>query len=127
MRVWLTEKKTDMYFIVLLTISFFLFLFEILVASISIDDYKYSFFFHLDIIATLSLINDIPWMFSILMWLTGGNRPGYNVDAVAGVMFRESIMTAKIQQVVKSIRLIRLIRIIKLYKYVVVSLSAKKD
>lgn len=46
-----------------------LFAIEIILNSIVIDDYKYSFFFWLDIIATLSLIPDIDWIADpILNW-----------------------------------------------------------
>ena len=61
-RVIATEKSSDIYFFSALTISFVLFIIEVLTASIVVDDFKYSFFFYLDIVATLSLINDIPWM-----------------------------------------------------------------
>jgi hypothetical protein len=38
----------------------FLFSIEILINSMVVDGFKYSFFFWLDLIATLSLIPDIP-------------------------------------------------------------------
>ena len=40
--------------------------------SVVNDDYKYSFFFNLDIIATLSLVSDIPWMLDAVNRLIGG-------------------------------------------------------
>jgi hypothetical protein len=64
--VWLTTKPADPIFFYLLTISFFLFTLEILVTSVVNEDYKYSFFFNLDIIATLSLVSDIPWMLGLV-------------------------------------------------------------
>lgn len=100
-----------------LTISFFLFTAEVLTGSIVIDDFKYSFFFYLDIIATLSLINDIPWALNLLIMVIGG-RPDYlSVNAIPGVLYIENAASGKLAQVLKSLRLIRLIRIIKLYKY----------
>jgi uncharacterized membrane protein YqjE len=59
-------------FFTLLSIAFFLFTLEILVTSVVNDDYKYSFFFNLDIIATLSLVSDIPWMLDAVNRLIGG-------------------------------------------------------
>jgi hypothetical protein len=44
---------------------------EILITSVVNDDYKYSFFFNLDIIATLSLVSDIPWMLELVKKLLG--------------------------------------------------------
>ena len=41
---------------------FFLFTLEILINSVVVDDFKYSFFFYLDIIATLSIVFDIPYL-----------------------------------------------------------------
>lgn len=114
-------------FFTLLTISFFLFSLEILVTSVVNDDYKYSFFFNLDIIATLSLVSDIPWMLEFVKMLIGGSPTSESVNVVPGVWFSENIVTNKLQQVFKSLRLIRLIRIIKLYKYIIVSMSKKDD
>ena len=125
--MWLTTKKADPLFFTLLTISFFLFTLEILVTSVVNDDYKYSFFFNLDIIATLSLVSDIPWMLEFVKMLIGGSPTSESVNVVPGVWFSENIVTNKLQQVFKSLRLIRLIRIIKLYKYIIVSMSKKDD
>jgi hypothetical protein len=44
---------------------------EVLATSVVDDDYKYSFFFNLDIIATLSLVSDIPWMLNSVGKLLG--------------------------------------------------------
>jgi len=55
-----TKKKDDIYFDTALIIAFVLFFGEIMVACVVIDDYKYSFFFYLDIVATLSIIFDVP-------------------------------------------------------------------
>ena len=43
-------------------ISLFLFSMEILASSVAIDDYKYSFYFYLDIVATLSIISDVQFL-----------------------------------------------------------------
>lgn len=127
MRVWLTKKPADSMFFTLLSISFFLFTVEILITSVVNDDYKYSFFFNLDIIATLSLVSDIPWMLELVKRLIGSNPTSQAVDVIPGVWFSENVMSNKLQQVFKSLRLIRLIRIIKLYKYIIVSMSKKED
>ena len=52
-------KEADPYFYIFLIISFVLFSVEIFINTMVKDDFKYSFFFWLDIIATLSLIPDI--------------------------------------------------------------------
>ena len=57
-----TDKTADTAFFSAMTLSFLLFICEIITTTVVIDDFKYSFFFYLDIIATFSLVNDIPWM-----------------------------------------------------------------
>ena len=52
MRVWLTTAEADPYFYIFLVISFILFSLELLINSCVVDDFKYSFFFWLDFIAT---------------------------------------------------------------------------
>lgn len=61
-RLWFAQKDADVYFFAILTISFILFFFEILINSGVQDDFKYSFFFWLDIIATASLLIDIEFI-----------------------------------------------------------------
>jgi len=65
-RLWFTEKNADPYFNSFLCAAFILFAVEILINCCVVDDYKYSFFFWLDIIATLSLISDISWILEFL-------------------------------------------------------------
>ncbi|CDW71083.1 adenylyl cyclase [Stylonychia lemnae] len=123
-RVWATTKEADPFFQSALIVSFALFTIEILINSVVAEDFKYSFFFWLDIIATLSLIADINWILDKIGILLG-STPSYEaVDVEPGVMKVESNASSRIQKVVKSVRLIRLIRIIKLYKYIV---QSKKD
>ena len=61
-RTWFTGKDSDPYFFGGLCLSFILFAVEICVNSCVVNDYKFSFFWWLDIIATLSLIPDIEWL-----------------------------------------------------------------
>jgi len=65
LRHWLTDKNADLYFFSLLIIAFILFFLELLLQSCVKDDYKYSFFFWLDFIATFSLVLDVPWLIDI--------------------------------------------------------------
>lgn len=102
-----------------LSIAFVLFTLEIFLGSVVVDDFKYSFFFYLDIVATLSIVSDINWMLDVLVMLVGQRSYVEGVNAIPGVMETESTANAKINQVIKSLRLIRLIRIIKLYKYII--------
>jgi len=58
-RLYFTTKEADPYFYITLIISFLLFGLQLLIQSCVVDDFKYSFFFWLDFIATLSLVPDI--------------------------------------------------------------------
>jgi hypothetical protein len=112
-----TDKTADNLFFSAMTLSFLLFLAEIITTTVVMDDFKYSFFFYLDIIATFSLVNDIPYMMNEVNHMIGSPPDYESVNAIPGVMFTENASSGKIEQVVTSLRLIRLIRIIKLYKY----------
>ena len=66
LRLWFVPQSFDIYFYALLCVSFVFFLTELLINSCVVDGYKYSFFFWLDIIATLSLIPDILWVMEFI-------------------------------------------------------------
>lgn len=116
-RLWAFWKKADPIFFSGLVFSMLMFATEILFTTVVIDDFKYSFFFWLDIIATVSLIPDIEWLSDLLMMSIFNAQPSYtDVDIIPGMQVTQSLSQQKMQKVIKSLRLIRLIRIIKLYK-----------
>ena len=98
-------------------ICFILFGIEIIVNTIAVEDFKYSFFFWLDIIATLSLIPDIIWLQEGFNYLVGNESEFDTVDATPGKIVSTSRSAEQTSKVIRSLRLIRMIRIIKLYKY----------
>jgi preprotein translocase subunit SecF len=105
-----------------------LFAAEIIVTTVVIDDFKYSFFFWLDIIATASLISDIDWIKDFLNYICFSKNPArFSVDVIPGEVTVQSASQQKIAQVLKSLRLIRLIRIIKLYKYAIKTFAKDKE
>ena len=106
-------------------VSFALFTLEIILNSVVDDDFKYSFFFWLDIIATLSLIPDIDWISSPLAELLGSDTISETVDVLPGKLVIYNETAKQMTKVIKSLRLIRMIRIIKLYKYVSKSSDGK--
>lgn len=122
-RLSVTKKESDIYFSAFLMISLILFSIEILASSVAIDDYKYSFYFYLDIVATLSIISDVAFLLDFVSMIFGMGISTDSVNAIPGVMIIENALNAKIAQVVKALRLIRLVRIIKLYKYIKQSMS----
>ena len=126
MRLWMTTKQEDFYFFYGLSFSFVLFSAELLVNSCVGEDFKYSFFFWLDFIATLSLIPDIAWFSNFLNRLLGFQETTFEMDIYRGGALQTSD-NSNLAKVVKSVRLIRLIRIIKLYNYAVKSNSEAEE
>lgn len=117
-RLWATDKSIDPYYYAGLMICFILFTLEIIINSVAVNEFKYSFYFWLDIIATLSLIPDIIWMSEGLNFLLGNESYYEGVDVTPGKIVKTSQSIVETSKIIKSLRLIRMIRIIKLYKYV---------
>ena len=131
------DKSVDTTFVISSSIAFFLFLIEIAVQCWCRDDYinipkdvqcgksatnqeKWesfrkivwigSFYFWLDLMATISMIFELPWMTSV-----SADGVDDNFDnARAGKASRAGAKAARILRVV---RMIRLVRLVKLYKY----------
>merc|ERR1719161_2905824 len=94
-----------------------LFALELTRQCLVVEDYKWSFFFWLDTIATASLIPDIKWIVDPLTAMYGGGEDqaagGQGSVARAG---RASRAGTRAGRIVRLVRLVRLIRIVKLYK-----------
>ncbi len=58
-----TSKSSDRFFDQLMMICLAIFSLEVIVASIFQEDYFLGFYFWLDVVATLSIITDINWVF----------------------------------------------------------------
>mmetsp|Transcript_9885 Transcript_9885/g.14650 ORF Transcript_9885/g.14650 Transcript_9885/m.14650 type:complete len:641 (-) Transcript_9885:1140-3062(-) len=71
-----------------------------------------SFYFWLDLLATLSMILEIPWMSPSS--LEGEGDAGSLDSARAG---KASKAGAKAAKIIKIVRMVRLVRLVKLYKY----------
>lgn len=77
---------------------------ELIASSIGREDYAFSFFFYLDLIATLSLIIDITTVAESLSGGDGSSAASYSQNATDAA------------RLLRILRLIRLFRIVKLYK-----------
>lgn len=75
LRAWVTPKEADSYFYVFFILSMLLFTVEITAKTVVDEDYKYSFFFWLDIIATVTLVIDIPWLSDPIGTIVIGAEP----------------------------------------------------
>ena len=126
-RLWFFDSWIDPYFYSALIISFAIFGLEILLNSCVVDDFKYSFFFWLDIVATLSLIVDIAWLVQIIEVSLNMPQTYTSADVRLGEKVSQNQNADIFTKIIKSLRLISLIRIIKLYKYVVQSNSEAEE
>ena len=57
-------KSVDEIFWGITTGVFSMFLFELIISALSLDGYLFGFYFWLDLIATLSLVSDIGWIWN---------------------------------------------------------------
>lgn len=87
-RLWAFWKKSDPVFFSGLLLAMVMFAAEILMNTVVVDDFKYSFFFWLDIIATVSLVPDIEWVADFLTGYTFNSAPSpQSADIVVGGNF----------------------------------------
>lgn len=84
-------------------IAFVIFLLEILICSLVLDDYFLQFYFWLDILATLSLIPDIPWIWP---------KEWSAFEGAAG----DQLQFLRLVRVTRMVRLVRLVRLMKAVK-----------
>ncbi len=94
--MWLTTKEADPYFYSGLIVSFVLFSTEIFINSLVQTDFKYSFFFWLDIIATLSLIPDITWIADVIGGIVNSQPSYLSVNAIPGEVSVESATSSRV-------------------------------
>lgn len=93
MRSWLTTKSADPYFYGFMTMALVVFAVEIMINAMVQVDFKYSFFFWLDIIATVSLIPDIPWIADVVGYIVLSTPNYLSVNAIPGVVsFSETLI-----------------------------------
>ena len=92
-------------------ICFSLFTLEIILSCICQENYILSFFFWLDIISTISLLEDISFIFNPLINSLSSTSSANTTHNI----FKAS-STGRITRILRIVRIIRLIRIVKLYK-----------
>jgi hypothetical protein len=123
-RLYATDKPADIYFSVSFNVMLVAFVVEIFLTSLVVDDYKYSFFFWLDVIAAVSLIPDIPYIIDALVLVFGSVPANANADFSPA---SKGAGASYASRVLKSFRLIRLVRIVKLYKYFTKSSTEEEE
>merc|ERR1719387_1322638 len=99
-------KNSDFYFYISFFACLLIFAWELTMQCIVIEGYKGSFFFWLDVIATGSLILDIPWLTSVVVamydtGMTGDDSSGGDIVARAGRAARVGTRAGRIVRLVK--------------------------
>lgn len=113
-RIAFFSKSSDVVFFSLASTCMFFFTFELIMLFFTKKNYKWSFYFWLDFVATLSLIPDIGWIWELIIGVSiNSNRAQAKSFQNAAKASRIGTRTSRI---IRIIRLIRLIRIVKLYK-----------
>lgn len=124
-RLVTTRKESDEGFFISFLICFILFVIEIILNSIVQEDYKFTFFFWLDVVATISIVPDIPYIIDPFLSIYNMHQNVVDVDWNTTAI-RNTNEESYGSRVLRSIRYLRLVRIVKLYKYFMLTMS-KKD
>lgn len=115
-RLLAAAKSEDEGFFASYMVCLVMFILELILFSLFMEDYKFSFFFWLDLVATLSLLPDIPYILDPMISLFQSNS--YDVDVDIDVKSNSNNIGSAYQaRFVRGITFIRLVRIVKLYKY----------
>lgn len=110
------DIEADDAFVVLTCISMALFALELIAASVGKPGYWLSFFFWLDLIATLSLVTDIDPLVEAVSRGEEGNGSAAGDTATLARASRGARIGTRAGRMTRVIRLIRLVRVVKLYK-----------
>lgn len=115
-------KSDDDIFSSLVVVCLILFSLELLLSFFFKPNYKWSFYFWLDLIATLSLVTDIGWIWDSAIGVSTSSSNAKQVQNAA----KASRAGTKTARALRIIRIVRLIRIVKLYKNANIALAQKK-
>lgn len=107
------HKQADPVFHVLYFLTFLAFAVELILHSTVTEEYKWSFFFWLDLTATISLLIDIPWIMEPIMAFYSDSTD-VNVGSTAARTSRASRAGTKTGRIVRIVRLVRLLRLVNL-------------
>ena len=121
---WLDIKVDEAFNIIQCCLLGF-FAIEFILNCIAKDDYTLGFFFWLDLIATVSIIQDIDYIMDPIMGyepITQSTTSGSNKNTIKAAKAVQKVSSAsRATRVLRVIRIIRLIRMVKLYKSVFIA------
>lgn len=110
------DRSKDEYFYYTVLVCFTFFFIEIILTFYSKPDYRWGFFFWLDIISTLSLLLDTEWVSDLIFNGSTSNTASQKSATSFAKTARASRIGTRASRIVRIVRLIRLIRVVKLYK-----------
>lgn len=113
-RILTSPKSGDEVWWGLTCVALFFFMLELCLASVAQKDYFLGFYFWLDLVATVSLLTDIGWVYNEL---TGGGSISTSNASSASSLARAGRGARVGTRAGRIVRLVRLIRIVKLYKH----------
>lgn len=126
-RLWFFPKSADETFGIISCFIFAIFMAELIFSSFVQNKYLWKFFFWLDLVAALSLIPDIPYIWDKI---TGVDSNSDNTDAQDSLTVARAARSAragtKAGRIVRFVRLIRLIRVAKLLEICSSNAARKK-
>lgn len=121
MRMLLASVHEDDGFFAMACLCMGVFVLEILLSLYVKPDYRWSYYFYLDLIATVSLITDIGWVWEHVTSTQDTNQ----LDQVREAD-HTSRTTSRSLKIIQIVRLVRLIRLVKLYKGVQTALKGRR-
>ena len=110
-RLLLTSVHQDTGFFCMASLCMGIFGAEIALSVYAKPEYRWSYYFYLDLVATLSLITDIGWL-----WERITNTQDSSELSQVKNANQTSQTTARSVKIIQIVRLVRLIRLVKLYK-----------
>mmetsp|Transcript_17831 Transcript_17831/g.51102 ORF Transcript_17831/g.51102 Transcript_17831/m.51102 type:complete len:937 (+) Transcript_17831:323-3133(+) len=115
-RVALFSKDFDTVFFTLSLLAMLTFAVELFIFTFAKPGYYKSFYFWLDVIATVTMFSDVGfiWEPMLELFLTDESAGSTSQDALSAI--RASRVGTKSSRIVRIVRIVRLVRVVKLYK-----------
>ena len=108
-----TDKSADTPFSIIVIILQTIFLTELILSSICLDKYFLGFFFWLDLIATVSMLMDIHWVYNIMI---EGISDSFSTTKGIGTTSRTVKVGTRAARLFRILRIIKVVRLVKIYK-----------
>jgi len=126
-RLLATSIEMDSVFYALSTICLGFFLIELCVTSIVKPGYWLSFYFYLDLIACISMISDIGWLWNLIIGQQSGEGSNLAKSSQIARAARASRAGTRAGRIIRVVRVARLSRLVKLYKIAQQQQAANKE